>query len=241
MGTAQSFSSPPPDTTDLTAASAESGGSFWTGAPKLLAAFATLLGSIVALTTVLVQAGVIGSQSAARTTPTVPVQPVSVRTATVQTTPADLPTTQTPSLDGALGDLNELLSESARTKGDLGKLIAEVQSGTSAIGRAAAVEQIDEIVNQREQLHAKLAAFPTPAPLSTALALLRDSITASLADDRLVRQWIVARSDGNVAADSLWQAQLEASHAASEAKRAFRAEYEDRLRASGLSDFIPDY
>ena len=31
MGTAQSFSSPPPDTTDLTAASAESGGSFWTG------------------------------------------------------------------------------------------------------------------------------------------------------------------------------------------------------------------
>ena len=36
--------------------------SFWTGAPKLLAAFATILGSIVALTTVLVQAGVIGSE-----------------------------------------------------------------------------------------------------------------------------------------------------------------------------------
>ena len=69
------------------------------------------------------------------------------------------------------------------------------------------------------------------------LALLRDSITASLADDRLVRQWIVARYDGNVAADSLWQAQLEASRAASEAKRAFRAEYADRLaaqRALGL-------
>ena len=56
-----------------------------------------------------------------------------------------------------------------------------------------------------------------------------------------MRQWIVARYDGNVAADSLWQAQLEASRAASEAKRAFRAEYADRLRASGLSSFIPNY
>ena len=47
--------------------------------------------------------------------------------------------------------------------------------------------------------------------------------------------------DGNVAADSLWQAQLEASGAASEAKRAFRAEYADRLAATGLSGVIPDY
>ena len=56
-----------------------------------------------------------------------------------------------------------------------------------------------------------------------------------------MRQWIVARYDGNVAADSLWQAQVEASRAASEAKRTFKAEYADRLRASGLSDSIPDY
>ena len=56
-----------------------------------------------------------------------------------------------------------------------------------------------------------------------------------------MRQWIVAHYDGNVAADSLWQAQVEASRAASEAKRIFRAEYADRLRASGLSDSIPDY
>ena len=243
MGTAHSFPSPPPDATDLTAASAESAGSFWTGAPKLLAAFATLLGSIVALTTVLVQAGVIGSQTAARTTPSVPVQPVSARTAPPQgpASPTVFETADKPSLNGALSDLNELLAESARTKGDLGKLIADVQSGPSAVGRDAAVERIDEIVSQRQQLHARLAAFAAPAPLSTSLALLRDSITASLADDRLVRQWIVARYDGNVAADSLWQAQLEASRAASEAKRAFRAEYENRLRASGLSDFIPDY
>ena len=75
MGTAQSFPSPPAEPVDLTAASAESGGSFWTGAPKLLAAFATILGSIVALTTVLVQAGVIGSASAGQTTATLPVQP----------------------------------------------------------------------------------------------------------------------------------------------------------------------
>ena len=241
MDTAHSVQPPPADSVDLTGDPAASGGSFWTGAPKLLAAFATILGSVVALTTVLVQAGVIGSQTAARTTATLPVQPASLRTTQAQTTPTVPPAAETPTLDGALGDLNGLLAESARTKGDLGKLIADVQSGTSAIGRAAAVDKIDEIVRQREQLHAELAALPAPAGLSTALALLRDSITASLADDRLVRQWIVARYDGNVAADSLWQAQLEASRAASEAKSAFRAEYADRLRASGLSTSIPNY
>jgi hypothetical protein len=240
MDTTHSFPPPPADPVDLSADSAASSASFWTSAPKLLAAFATILGSIVALTTVLVQAGVIGSRTAAQTTATVPVHPASVRTAQ-QTTPTVPPAAETPTLDGALGDLNGLLAESARTKGDLGKLIAEVQSGTSAIGRAATVARIDAIVRQREQLHAELADFPAPAALSTALALLRDSITASLADDRLVRQWIVARFDGSVAAHSLWQAQVEASRAASEAKRAFRSEYADRMRASGLSSFIPDY
>jgi len=243
MDTAHSFQSPPPEAIDPTAASAESGGSFWTGAPKLLAAFATLLGSVVALTTVLVQAGVIGSQGPVQTTPTVSVQRTSERAAPPppQTTPTVLEKPETPSLGGALNDLNGLLAGSARTKGDLGKLIADVQSGPSTVGRDAAVARIDEIVRQREQLHARLAAFPAPAPLSKSLALLRESITASLADDRLVRQWIVARYDGNVAADSLWRAQLEASRAASEAKRTFKAEYADRLRASGLSDSIPEY
>jgi hypothetical protein len=242
MDTAHSFPSPPPEPIDP---AAESGGSFWTGAPKLLAAFATLLGSIVALTTVLVQAGVIGSQAAGETTPTVPVRSTPVQTVSikvpVQPARVVLPVAETPSLEQTLGDLNGLLSQSARTKGDLGRLIGEVQVGPSAINRDTAVREIDEIVSQRAQLHAELADFQAPAALSKALALLRDSITASLADDRLVRQWIVARYDGNVAADSLWQAQLEASRAASEAKRSFKAEYADRLRASGLSDSIPDY
>ena len=105
MDTAHSFPPPPADPVDPTADSAESGASFWTGAPKLLAAFATILGSIVALTTVLVQAGVIGSQTPAQTTATVPVQPVSVRTAP-QTTPTVPPAAETPTLDRALGDLN---------------------------------------------------------------------------------------------------------------------------------------
>jgi hypothetical protein len=240
MDTAHSL--PPPQTEPIDS-TADSGGSFWTGAPKLLAAFATLLGSVVALATVLVQAGVIGSPSPAQTTATVPVQQASKLTAPppAQTTPTVLEDAATPSLDGALNDLNGLLAGSARTKGDLGKLIADVQSGPSTIGRAAAVERIDEIVRQREQLHEQLAAFSAPPPLSKSLALLRDSITASLADDRLVRQWIVARYDGSVAADSLWQAQVEASRAASEAKRTFKAEYAGRLRSSGLSDFIPEY
>jgi hypothetical protein len=245
MDTAHTFPSPPPEPIDPAADSAESGGSFWTGAPKLLAAFATLLGSIVALTTVLVQAGVIGSRTAGETTPTVPVRSTPVRTVSIKTTvqPARvvLPVAATPSLEQALGNLNGLLSQSARTKGDLGRLIGEVQAGPSAIDRDTAVREIDEIVSQRAQLHAELADFRAPAALSKAVALLRDSITASLADDRLVRQWIVARYDGNVAADSLWLAQVEASRAASEAKRVFRAEYANRLLASGLSDSIPDY
>ena len=56
-----------------------------------------------------------------------------------------------------------------------------------------------------------------------------------------MRQWIVARYDGDAAADALWQAQGEASRVASEAKRAFRAEYAARLRANGRPSSIPDY
>ena len=142
MDTAHSFPSPPPEPIDPTADSAESGGSFWTGAPKLLAAFATLLGSIVALTTVLVQAGVIGSRlRGSRRRPTVPVQPAPVQTAPIRRRAAD--TRRPPRPDAVarrtLGDLNGLLAESARTKGDLGTLIADVQAGPPAIDRAAAV------------------------------------------------------------------------------------------------------
>ena len=246
MDTARSFQAPPAEPFDPTADSAGSGASFWTGAPKLLAALATIIGSVVALTTVLVQAGVIGSsQTAGETTPTVPVRSTPVQTVSVQTPvqPARvvLPVVETPSLDQKLGDLNGLLAESARTKGDLGKLIGDVQADPPAIDRETAVRKMDEIVSQREQLHAELADFAAPAPLSKALSLLRDSITASLADDRLVRQWVVAHYDGDAAANALWQAQLEASRVASEAKRAFRTEYAAQLLSNGLPSFIPDY
>ena len=73
------------------------------------------------------------------------------------------------------------------------------------------------------------------------VAVMVDDYRASLADDRLVRQWIVARYDGDSAADRLWQAQLEASREATRAKNAFRAEYVDRLVSRGLPSFIPDY
>jgi hypothetical protein len=229
MDTAHSFPAPAPEPVDPTADTEGSGASFWTGAPKLLAALATTIGSLVALTTVLVQAGVIGSSQAAEvTTPTVSVQ-------SVQSTP------QTAPLDATLGQLDGLLAESARTKGDLGKLIGDVQTDPPAIDRTTAVREIDAIVGQRELLHAKLADFPTSAPLSKALSLLRDSITASLADDRLVRQWIVAHYDGDAAANALWQAQGEASRVASEAKRAFRTEYAAQLLANGRPSSIPEY
>jgi len=229
MDTAHSFPAPAPEPVDPTVDTAEPGGSFWTGAPKLLAALATTIGSLVALTTVLVQAGVIGSSQAAEvTTPAVPVQSVQS-------------TSQTAPLDATLGQLDGLLAESARTKGDLGKLIGDVQTDQPAVDRATAVREIDAIVSQRELLHAKLAEFPTPAPLAKTLSLLRDSITASLADDRLVRQWIVAHYDRDAAANALWQAQGEASRAASEAKRAFRTEYAAQLLANGRQSSIPEY
>jgi hypothetical protein len=248
MDTAHSLPPPPPDPADDTTASASSSASFWTGAPRLLAGLATVIGSIVGLATVLVQAGVIGSSSTATQTgraktapPIVAANEAPSRPGAARTLPVVAATAQTPSLDQALGDLNELLAESARTKGDLGSLIEDVRSTPSAIGRSTALREIDRIVQQREGLHAELAAFPTPADLSKAVALLRDSITASLADDRLVRQWIVAHYDGDVAAERLWRAQLEASHEATRAKNAFRAEYADRLLSQGRSSVIPNY
>ena len=240
MDTAQPLPSPPPDPVDGTPAAAPPGGSFWSGASGLLAGLATVVGSFVGLATVLVQAGVIGSSS-----PT-PAQTAAARTQPAQTQPAQSQpavrtTADAPSLDRVLSNLNALLAESARTKGNLGSLIVKVQSNPPAIGRETALREIDTIVRQREGLHATLAALRVPDALAKALALLRDSITVSLADDRLVRQWIVARYDGDPAEDRLWEAQLEASHEARRAKDAFRAEYTDRLLSQRLSGFIPDY
>jgi hypothetical protein len=239
MDSAQPLPSPPPDPVDGTPAAASSSGSFWTGASGLLAGLATVVGSFVGLATVLVQAGVIGSSSST------PAQTAPARTQSAQTQPAQSQPVRTtadaPSLDRVLSNINALLAESARTKGNLGSLIVKVQSNPPAISRETALTEIDTIVRQREDLHATLAALRVPDELAKALALLRDSITVSLADDRLVRLWIIARFDGDPAADRLDEAQREASQQASRAKSAFRAEYTDRLLAHGLSSFIPDY
>jgi hypothetical protein len=205
--------------------------SFWASAPGLLTGVGAILGSVVGLVTVLLQAGVIGSASASSQ-----VAPASAALSTpAVTTPAG-----EPSLEQALGRLNELLAESARTKGDLGALIADVNADPP-IALGAALREIGTIVRQRESLHRTLAGFEAPDELSNALALLRDSITASLADDRLVRQWIVARYEGDDAAERLWQAQLEASREATRAKTAFRDEYRAIQLAAGLPSAVPDY
>jgi hypothetical protein len=183
----------------------------------MLTGLAAVIGSVVALGTLLVQAGVLGASAPGQTT------------------------TPTPSLDRAFGRLNELLAESARTKGDLGALIGKVDATPPAVARGEALAAIDQIVRQREALHSTFASFVVPDRLAPALALLRDSITSSLADDRLVRQWIVARYDGDAAAERLWQAQLEASREATRAKAAFTSAYGDLLRAHGLPGVVPEY
>ena len=228
MSTAQPL---PPSAEEPTGAS--TGASFWDGAPKLVAGLATLVGSLAAVATVLVQAGVFGSPSASP-------QTTQAQTIQARTAPAVAPKAETPSLDGALRSLNELLNESAHTRGDLGALIADVERNPP-IDRAAALREIDAIVRQREGLHRTVAGLSAPDELSNALALLRDSVTASLADDRLVRQWFVALYDGDAAADRLREAHLEASAEATRAKDKFRAEYAGILLAAGLSSSIPEY
>jgi hypothetical protein len=208
-----------------------SGGSLWSSAPGLLAGLATLVGSLVGLATVLVQAGVIGASSA----------PAPVRTTTAPLTTAAIAPSAAPELDRALDRLDALLAESARTKGNLGALVAAVQARPPAVSRATALNEIDRIITQREGLRHAIAAFAAPATLLPALALLRDSITVSLADDRLVRQWIVARFDGDPAESRLWQAQLEESRQATSAKSAFRAVYTETLRSRGRPGVVPDY
>jgi hypothetical protein len=207
--------------------------SFWASAPGLLTGVAAILGSVVGLVTVLVQAGVIGS-------PSTPSQVAPAQAAAAISTPAVRTPAAEPSLERSLRRLNELLAESARTKGDLGSLIADVNADPP-IALDAALREISAIVRQREALHRTLAELPAHDELSNALALLRDSITASLADDRLVRQWIVARYEGDGAAEKLWQAQLEASREATRAKTAFRGEYRAILLSAGLPSSVPDY
>jgi hypothetical protein len=196
----------------------------------MLTGLAAVIGSAVTLGTLLVQAGVLGASPAGQTTTAAPTRPAPTRNTA----------SHAPSLDRAFGRLNELLAESARTKGDLGALIADVNA-EPPIAFGAARREIDAIVRQRESLRQVLAGFQVPDELSNALALLRDSITASLADDRLVRQWIVARYDGDAAAGRLWQAQLEASREATRAKGAFTSAYGELLRAHGLPGVVPEY
>ena len=229
------------------------GRSFWASAPGLLAGVAAILGSVVGLATVLVQAGVIGTSStrsqvapapasAAVSMPAVTTPAVTTPAVTTPavTTPAVTTPAEEPSLERSLRRLNELLAESARTRGDLSSLIADVKAELP-IPRGAALREIDAIVRQREGLHRTIGDLPAPDELSNALGLLSESVTASLADDRLVRQWIVARYDGDPAAGRLEQAAWEASRKATRAKDAFRAEYARILLAAGLPSSIPEY
>ena len=224
------------------------GRSFWASAPGLLAGVAAILGSVVGLATVLVQAGVIGTSSTrsqvapapASAAVSMPAVTTPAVTTPAVTKPAVTTPAEEPSLERSLRRLNELLAESARTRGDLSSLIADVKAELP-IPRGAALREIDAIVRQREGLHRTIGDLPAPDELSNALGLLSESVTASLADDRLVRQWIVARYDGDPAAGRLEQAAWEASRKATRAKDAFRAEYARILLAAGLPSSIPEY
>jgi hypothetical protein len=125
---------------------------------------------------------------------------------------------------GFVSALDQVLIESANTRGDLGQLISEVQQGS--ITAEEARSRIDSVVNQRNDLRSAVEQVTPPSQFNYAFSLLHKSILLSLNDDLAIRDWIedLINSD-QAAADSDWQRQLSLSSQASSSKSAFLAEY----------------
>jgi hypothetical protein len=117
-----------------------------------------------------------------------------------------------------------LLTNSARTRGDLNGLIGEVRRKT--LPRAEALRQIDEIIGQRRSLAENLPADP-PSSFEHAQEVLRDSIIASLRDDQTVRRWMVAFYNGTPDRFELEREERRLSGIAGTKKAEFLAEYND--------------
>ena len=125
---------------------------------------------------------------------------------------------------GFVGALDQVLIESANTRGDLGQLISEVQQGSITADEARS--RIDSVVNQRNDLRSAVEQVTPPPQFSYAFSLLHKSILLSLNDDLAIRDWIEDLiNNDQAAADSDWQRQLALSGQASSAKSAFLSEY----------------
>lgn len=125
---------------------------------------------------------------------------------------------------GYVRQTDALLAKSARDRGDLNALIGNVRR--KSVSRAAALEQINQIIGQRRALAESLPVDP-PSSFENAQGVLRDSIVASLRDDEAVRSWIVAFYNGSPNEPQLFSEVGRLSNIASARKTEFLAEYND--------------
>jgi hypothetical protein len=121
--------------------------------------------------------------------------------------------------------IDRLLTNSAKTRGDLGRLIQQVsQSGTKTSDEARS--EIAALIARRRTLQRAVRHLTPPLQFEHAYSLLQRSITLSLDDDYAIRDWIAAKIAGNLsAADHDWNRQLRASGQASAAKTSFLTVY----------------
>jgi hypothetical protein len=131
---------------------------------------------------------------------------------------------------GYVQSIDSLLRNSVETRTDLGTLISEVQNGS--IGSSEARDRIAGVIAQRTSLETQVAALSTPKPFVAAAELLRQSIAASLDDDRAIQGLINAYLDGSDPSSFLSQHDR-ANARATAAKRQFLETY-NRLRTRYL-------
>jgi hypothetical protein len=125
---------------------------------------------------------------------------------------------------GYVRQIDQLLTNSSETRGNLGDLINGVTNGTITSGEAKS--QIAGILNQRQSLQNSVAAIDAPAGFRTASRLLRQSLAAAITDDYDIQGWIDAwNQNDQFTFDQFWQKHLAATAAATSAKQAFVAEY----------------
>jgi len=121
--------------------------------------------------------------------------------------------------------LDQLLIASAQTRGDLGRLISQVQQSGSKTSHEAQ-SQIESVIAQRNKLRRAVEQATPPLQFEHAYSLLQKSIVLSLDDDYAVRDWINALINGDTAsAARYWQQQLRLSTQASAAKASFFTVY----------------
>ena len=139
-------------------------------------------------------------------------------------------TTATAAIREYVNSIDSLLRNSVEARSDLGALISEAQNGT--IGLNEARDRIAGVIAQRTSLQTEVAALSPPAPFVRAAELLRQSISASLDDDRAIQGLINAYFE-DYDPSSFSAQHVEANNRATAAKQSFLATY-NRLRTRYL-------